>query len=75
LTVSNGKKIWTYDERANVVHVENATGKALDFIEALKLYDVKHQLGSEEIAGRDCYVIELKSKSGLGTGKRWIDKQ
>ncbi len=84
LTVSNGKKIWSYDEKNKTVIVMNITSNFQAFSinysgiirDILNKYDVK-LLGDGNVAGRECYVISLKPKKGEinETIKMWIDKK
>ena len=85
LTISNGEKVWKYDKKNNTYTVLNVTEvlrppklpDPLDMDKLKEMYDFKQArlLGSEKISGRDCYVIELKSKDRLVTLRMWIDKQ
>ncbi len=82
LMVSNGKKLWSYDEKNKtvvVMNVSNFQAFSMNYSEIIKdildKFDVK-LLGEEKVAGRNCYVISLKPKSGLinETIKMWVDK-
>ena len=85
LMVSNGSTLWTYDNKSNTVTVmekisshTSSTG-TIDYgaivKDMLERYDVK-LLGSEEVAGKDCYVLLLKPKNetiNLSI-KMWVEK-
>jgi len=82
LVVSNGEKMWIYDKKKNKVMVMNFTsynqvnpdyGKLVK--DMFKLYDVK-LLGSEDLSGRNCYVIQLTPKDNEKVKvKMWVDKE
>jgi len=80
--VSNGKTMWIYDKRRNEVVKVNLPEKRPKFDygeiikDLLKRNEVK-LLGSDEMAGRDCYVIEVipKNKTFYVRQKLWIDKE
>ena len=82
LMVSNGEKMWIYDEKKNEVMVMNVGRYSQtnpDYGEIvkdmLKRYDVK-VLGSEKVSGRDCYVIQLTPKGNKSMEmKMWVDKE
>ena len=82
LTVSNGEKMWVYDENRNEVTVMNiSTMVNPDYGELvkdmLKRYDVK-LVGSEKISGRECYVIRLTPKdrrANIVSIEMWVDKE
>lgn len=82
LVVSNGEKMWIYDEKKNEVVVMDV-GKYKQVNpdygqlvkDMLKRYDVK-LLGSEKVAGRDCYVVQLIPKNNKEVeAKMWVDKE
>ncbi len=83
--VSNGKVMWFYDKRKNVVTEFNLPKRLpkFDYGEFVKVMmensNVK-LLGTERVAGRDCYVVEATPKtanlSALFTREKlWIDKE
>ena len=82
LIVSNGKTMWSYDEKNNEVFVMELKqpevspdyGKLVKNM--LEYYDVE-LLGSEKVLGRDCYVLKLtpRGEGFASTQKMWIDKE
>ena len=80
LIVSNGEKMWSYNEKKNEVFVTNVSGTPFNpdygklVRNMLEVYDVK-LLGTEKVAGRDCFIIELKSKKGNEKAKMWVDAE
>jgi outer membrane lipoprotein-sorting protein len=82
LVVSNGEKMWIYDEKKNEVFVmdvgqyNQANPDYGELVkDMLKRYDVK-LLGSEKVSGRDCYVIQLIPKDNKeAEAKMWVDKE
>ncbi|AEA47863.1 outer membrane lipoprotein-sorting protein [Archaeoglobus veneficus] len=86
LIVSNGKTMWSYDEKNNEVFVMELKQPEVspDYGKLVKnmmeYYDVE-LLGSEKVLGRDCYVLKLTPKEGsefaefASTQKMWIDKE
>ncbi|AGK62016.1 Outer membrane lipoprotein-sorting protein [Archaeoglobus sulfaticallidus PM70-1] len=82
LIVSNGEKMWIYDEKKNEVFVMDVGqynqvnpdyGELVK--DMLKRYDVKI-LGSEKVSGRDCYVVQLTPKDNESIeAKMWVDKE
>ena len=80
--VSNGKTMWIYYKKMNEVVKVNLPEKRPKFDygeiikDLLKRNEVK-LLGSDEMAGRDCYVIEVipKNKTSYVKQKLWIDKE
>jgi len=83
LIVSNGEKMWIYNEKKNKVTVTNITMPIYEMNpdygeiikDMLKRYDVK-LLGSEKVSDRDCYVVQLTPKNGENVEiKMWVDKE
>ena len=89
LTVSNGSTLWIYDNKSNTVTVMRITSsiastemstEMIDYgaivKDILKRFEVK-LLGSEKVAGKDCYVLLLKPKNETvySTIKMWVEKE
>jgi outer membrane lipoprotein-sorting protein len=82
LIVSNGEKMWIYDEKKNEVlvmdvgHYPQANPDYGELVKnMLERYDVK-LLGSEKVSDRDCYVIQLTPKNNKSIEmKMWVDKE
>jgi outer membrane lipoprotein-sorting protein len=83
LTISNGKTMWIYNKQKNEVTkltLPEVKQPEFDYGKIIKdmfeKYDVK-LIGEGKIAGRDCYIIELKPKGKdyFINQKLWIDKE
>lgn len=86
VTVSDGKKIYSYNVDKNEVTIIEMTeemrrqqdmqqiDKAVE--EFLKNYDIT-PVGEEKIAGRDCRIVDLKPKGAapFGKAKLWVDTE
>ncbi|RUM34804.1 MAG: hypothetical protein DSY33_01200 [Archaeoglobus sp.] len=86
--VSNGKKLWIYNEKNNEFSVMNVTpelNKTLrhkllqDFVEyILKNYNMKYA-GEKSFDGKKCYVMNLTSINSTGYSPKhveiWVDEE
>lgn len=81
--VTNGETVWNYSKSRNQVLINN-TKKTNDNLlpsSILLEYSENYQatlLGEEKVRGRDCYVLELRSKTGddfFQKMKIWVAKK
>ncbi len=82
--VSNGSVLWVYDKRKNEVYMIRLNGvkrrPKFDYgrivEELMKSNEIK-LLGTGTVAGRKCYIIEVKPKNVTFSGKEilWIDEK
>ncbi|WP_192868129.1 outer membrane lipoprotein-sorting protein [Calderihabitans maritimus] len=89
LSVSDGKRLWTYMEKKNQVMVFDVPGEIkkqqeeMGFLTEmvdrfLKEFEIE-VVGQEKVAGRDCYILNLTPKQDaefpLGKIKLWVDRE